>query len=83
MLLAGLRSTESLAEPGSRGALVAVFYALTYVGFLGPSAFDALATHWAPSGPFLLAAGAAAVGLVATLRQRGTAAPRRRPTRHG
>lgn len=81
VLVAGLRTTEALAEPRSRGALLAVFYSLTYVGFVGPSAFDAVPASTPPATPFMVAAAAALVALALTLR--GTPVPRRRPSPRG
>jgi MFS family permease len=42
VLVSGLRETERLADPGERGATVAVFYALTYVGFAFPYLLGAI-----------------------------------------
>lgn len=79
VLVAGLRRTEALAEPGARGALLAIFYSLTYVGFAGPSAFDAAIGWLGPVAPFVAAAVLAAVAAV-SVTLRGTAAPAPRPT---
>ncbi len=35
-LVSGLRETERLSDPAERGATVAVFYAITYLGFAAP-----------------------------------------------
>jgi predicted MFS family arabinose efflux permease len=42
-MVSGLRETERLAAPDERGATVAVFYALTYVGFAAPYVLGGLA----------------------------------------
>jgi predicted MFS family arabinose efflux permease len=42
-LVSGLRETERLAPAGERGASIAVFLALTYLGFGAPYAFNLLA----------------------------------------
>ena len=42
VLVSGLRETERLSPPDERGATVAVFYALTYLGFAFPYALGAL-----------------------------------------
>jgi MFS family permease len=39
-LVAGLRETERLADAAQRGASIAVFLALTYLGFAAPYVFD-------------------------------------------
>ena len=58
-MVSGLRETERLAAPDERGATVAVFYALTYVGFAAPYVLGALA------GLGLGARGALAVATIA------------------
>ncbi|WP_345461894.1 MFS transporter [Nocardioides marinquilinus] len=42
VLVSGLRETERLAAPAERGATVAVFYALTYLGFAAPYLLGAI-----------------------------------------
>ena len=42
-LVSGLREVERLAPPDERGAVVAVFYALTYLGFFAPYLLGAVA----------------------------------------
>lgn len=83
VLVSGLLATEAAADPHRRGALLATFYALTYLGFGGPSAFDAIAQLATPTTAFLLATAAATASLVASLTLRGTAAPRRHPSPRG
>jgi MFS family permease len=60
-LVSGLRETERLAAPEERGATVAVFYGLTYVGFAAPYVLGGLA------GLGLGARGALAVAAVSAL----------------
>lgn len=45
LLVSGLREVERLAAPGELAGLVAVFYALTYLGFAGPYLLAELAPH--------------------------------------
>ena len=45
MLVSGLREVERLADPGELAGLVAVFYALTYLGFAAPYLFAELAPY--------------------------------------
>jgi MFS family permease len=42
-LVSGLRETERLADPAEKGATVAVYYAVTYLGFAAPYLLGALA----------------------------------------
>ncbi|WP_345267014.1 MFS transporter [Nocardioides nanhaiensis] len=64
VLVSGLRETERLAAPDQRGATVAVFYALTYLGFAAPYALGALAgAGLGPRGALLAAVVAALVSL--------------------
>lgn len=60
-LVSGLRETERLSPPDQRGATIAVFYALTYLGFAAPYALGGL------SGWGLGDRGALAVSAAATL----------------
>jgi MFS family permease len=63
-LVSGLRESERLAHPDERGATLAVFYALTYVGFAAPYLLAALAPRTGDAGALAVAAGAAAVTAV-------------------
>ncbi|MDQ4051615.1 MAG: MFS transporter [Actinomycetota bacterium] len=63
-LVSGLRETERLAAPDERGATVAVFYALTYVGFAAPYVLGGLAVGIGARGALLCAATAACACLV-------------------
>jgi len=65
VLVAGLRLTEARADPAERGALLALFYALTYVGFAAPSVLDAIAAAIGAPSALLLAAAVAGAGAVA------------------
>ncbi|HEX5496257.1 MAG TPA: MFS transporter [Mycobacteriales bacterium] len=56
LLVSGLREVERLADPDELAGLVAVFYALTYLGFAVPYLLAELAPHL--GYPFLLAAAA-------------------------
>ena len=60
-LVSGLRETERLSAPDERGATVAVFYALTYLGFAAPYALGAF------DGAGLGAQGALLVAVAAAL----------------
>ncbi|MGI9157382.1 MAG: MFS transporter [Marmoricola sp.] len=60
-LVSGLRETERLSSVEERGATVAVFYALTYVGFAAPYVLGALVDLGAGLRGAMLAAAAAAV----------------------
>lgn len=42
MMVSGLREVEQIAPPEELGALIAVFYSLTYVGFFAPFALSIL-----------------------------------------
>lgn len=69
VLVSGLRETERLADPEERGATVAVFYALTYLGFAVPYVLGALGGGATALG---VALAAMAVSLlVVTLGRRG------------
>jgi predicted MFS family arabinose efflux permease len=69
-LVSGLRETERLSPPDQRGATVAVFYALTYLGFAAPYVLGGLADlgpgvrELGNSGALGLTAAAALVCLV-------------------
>jgi predicted MFS family arabinose efflux permease len=63
-LVSGLREVERLAPPSERGAVVAVFYALTYLGFFAPYLLGALAgLGLGARGAVLVAAGIALASL--------------------
>ncbi|MDO9456798.1 MFS transporter [Nocardioides sp.] len=57
VLVSGLRETERLSRPDERGATVAVFYALTYLGFAVPYVLGAF------GGGIPALAGAVVVGI--------------------
>jgi predicted MFS family arabinose efflux permease len=64
-LVSGLRETERLAEPDERGATVAVFYGLTYVGFAAPYVLGGLAGFGLGArGALAVAVGAAMLSLL-------------------
>lgn len=63
-LVSGLRESERLARPDERGATLAVFYALTYVGFAAPYLLAALAHRTGDAGALAVVAGAAALTAV-------------------
>nr|WP_212999789.1 MFS transporter [Actinoplanes consettensis] len=56
LLVSGLQLVQSLARPADAATAVAVFYALTYVGFAFPVLVQALGDLWTPA--VVLAAGA-------------------------
>lgn len=58
-LVTGLRESERLAGPGTQGAVVACFYALTYLGFGFPYLADGLAALAGRTAAFAVLAGAA------------------------
>ncbi len=63
-LVSGLRETERLTDPEERGATVAVYYALTYLGFAAPYALGALAVGGlGAQGALLVSVGAAVLSL--------------------
>lgn len=59
-LVSGLRLSERIAAPGERGATLAVFYALTYLGFGAPYVLTGVEHLTGDVAALLLAAGAAA-----------------------
>jgi len=82
-LVSGLRETERVADHGELGATVAVFYALTYVGFAAPYALGAISgAGTGDEGALLLTIGVVALCLatvtVAGRRLRVTGATARR-----
>ncbi|QCW51448.1 MFS transporter [Nocardioides dongxiaopingii] len=72
VLVSGLRETERLSAPDERGATVAVFYALTYLGFAAPYALGAFGGGAAA----LAGAGVVAVGCLVVVSLGRRAAPR-------
>lgn len=63
-LVSGLRETERMSAPDERGATVAVFYALTYLGFAAPYLLGALgATSLGDRGALVLTIGGVLVCL--------------------
>ncbi|MDP9430786.1 MAG: MFS transporter [Actinomycetota bacterium] len=71
-LVVGLREVECLAAPEELGALVAVYYSLTYLGLVIPYALALAAPHVGYPGALLLVAAVTGLALVAVL-----ASPRR------
>jgi MFS family permease len=51
-LVSGLRQAEQMAGPGERGAVVACYYALAYVGFAAPYLADGLGSVLGKAGAF-------------------------------
>lgn len=74
-LIAGLLEVQQLAHPGALGAVTAVYYALTYVGFAAPYLL-ALASGLA-AYPVLLLVTAALALVTAAQTQRASRAQRR------
>jgi MFS family permease len=73
-LVSGLRETERLSHPDERGATVAIFYALTYLGFAAPYLLGLLAsTGLDVRGALAVAAGAgcASLAILAAALRRG------------
>jgi MFS family permease len=66
-LVSGLRECERLADRGQHGAVVACFYALTYLGFSVPYLVDALNGLLGRDGTFTALAIVAAVSAAWTL----------------
>jgi hypothetical protein len=60
-LVSGLRECERLAAHGQHGAVVACFYALTYLGFGAPYLVDGLSGPLGRTGTFAVLAVVAAV----------------------
>lgn len=77
LLVSGLLEVQRMARPGELAGLTAVFYSLSYLGFLIPAILSAL--HAWFDYPVMFAAGAViasgCLGLVA-LADRGSTAPR-------
>ena len=59
-LISGLRQAEHLAGAHDRGAVIACYFALSYVGFAAPYAVDGLNSVLGRAGTFAALAGAAA-----------------------
>lgn len=72
-LVSGLRETERLSDPAQRGATVAVFYALTYLGFAAPYLLGSISAV-GPGDRFALAVAGvtamACLAVVTTTRRR-------------
>ena len=77
-LVAGLRQAEQMANPDERGAVIACYYALAYLGFAMPYLVDGLAGLVGQTGAFV-ALTAIIAGLA--LWTAGYAARLRRPVR--
>jgi hypothetical protein len=60
-LVSGLRQAEQMAGPGERGAVVACFYALAYLGFAAPYLADGLGAVFGKAGAFGVLAATAVV----------------------
>jgi hypothetical protein len=60
-LVSGLRQAEQMAGPGQRGAVVACYYALAYLGFAAPYLAAGLDAVSGQAGAFGLLAGTAVV----------------------
>ena len=56
-LVSGLRETERLAPDDERGASIAVFLALTYLGFGAPYLFDLIEQALGTTATLLLGVG--------------------------
>jgi MFS family permease len=69
-LVAGLRETERLAPANERGASIAVFLAITYIGFGAPYAFDVLQGAIGARTSLVVLAALAAITALATPVQR-------------
>ena len=52
-LVSGLRQAEHLANPAERGAVIACYYALAYLGFAVPYLVDGLAVLAGKTGAFI------------------------------
>ena len=76
-LVSGLRETERLAPPDERGATIAVYYVLTYVGFAAPYVLGALSGAGLGDRGAVLVATAAAVlaAVVVSVSRRRLAGP--------
>ncbi|MFH8470899.1 hypothetical protein [Streptomyces sp. NPDC017991] len=65
LLVSGLQLAESLAGPQNISTVIAVFYSLTYVGFVFPVLVQVLGKLWDPAA-VLVAGSALAVAALAT-----------------
>ncbi len=72
-LVSGLRESERIAAPDERGATLAVFYALTYLGFGAPYVLTGIEHLTGDVTALLIAAGAAAATGLWVSRARRTA----------
>ena len=80
-LVSGLRETERLAPADERGATVAVYYVLTYVGFAAPYVLGALSgAGLGDRGAVLVATAAAVLAAVLISVSRRRLAPTGEPT---
>jgi hypothetical protein len=52
-LVSGLRQAEHLANPAERGAVIACYYALAYLGFAAPYLVDGLSALVGKTGAFV------------------------------
>jgi hypothetical protein len=52
-LVSGLRQAEHMASPGERGAVIACYYALAYLGFEAPYLADGLGALVGKAGAFV------------------------------
>ena len=52
-LVSGLRQAEHLANPDERGAVIACYYALAYLGFAAPYLVDGLGALAGKTGAFV------------------------------
>ena len=59
-LVSGLRQAEQLAGPADRGAVIACYYALAYIGFASPYLAAGLGTLAGQTGAFVILTAAAA-----------------------
>ena len=80
-LVAGLRQAEQLAGPADRGAVVACYYALAYIGFASPYLFAGLGAVAGKTGAFVILT-AVAAALAAWTAGYTFLTSRRTPTRH-
>jgi len=60
-LVSGLRQAEQIDPPGQRGAVIACYYALAYLGFAAPYLAAGLGTVAGQAGAFGVLAGIAVV----------------------
>ena len=79
-LVSGLRQAEHLADPDERGAVIACYYALAYLGFAAPYMVDGLGALVGQTGAFVALT---AIIAALTLWTAGYAASLRRAGRGG